>query len=1150
MKIYNILCLLLILIIGISNIAATQTVPPIPTFKAFTPDWIISGDKVYINDNNCYLSATPHTITSSGWVEFELMSKQYDGNIDACLGFTEDCNVKKPQRWAQNVPHLIVENVPAEVVGIETIYNISSYDVLGLWDEVPYLGNYSNTHLIRLYHDDPQWHSPLIVAYTSYEQLDSTTAKFTFYYDGYVRQESYEYYPDWQSVELEFNKILTSVRGFDQWYYVQAATITANQTYKFRIWVDIPFRGLNTVSGKYAWGIKPSGESISYANDQGHLYLLDPWYSLSWDYRIKLTFDNTASSGDLDDFIPLVSVNSTTLDFDHCQNDGDDIRFTDSDGETLLDFYTVTWDNTTEVADFQVEVPTIDAGSSTDHIYMYYGNDGAANGENAGGFPSNLVLNSPLYADDASGSSWSSPDSYGHSHSLSGNPTHSSSGRYFDGNDGVSAGNNAALQVEDYMTLIMWVKPGDRGSSPNAHTFISKGTYGTSGDWTTWVDRGAGYWGLSSDGAQDYPIDAISMNESTWYNLVFRFNTTTCYYERDGGDEGNDTINAIPQNTTDNVRIGYEYGTRYYKGYVSHIMMFDETLGSDNTTQYYLAYKHKYGVGANDNFITFGSEEYKYDPPTVVTNSATNVENTTATLNGEVTDNGSDIITHYGFVWDLSDKGDPGDVDPSTPAGSWSNGWKSSKGDYGENPFSHNITSLLPGTTYHYRAAANNSAGWSYGNSTSFLTKPAAPTSVNATDGTSTSNVTIEWAKSTGATGYYVFRDSVQISGLLGDVAEYTDTGADAPTITAGNCSASDGTSELHTTISVTGESGNNGTTHTYKVRASNASGNSSDSDTDTGYRGIATLVYQAYRSAGDADHTFSVLAGATTDPYNDTTGAVDPSGYYYYYTINMTGAVSVNTSHDRGYRSAPSVLNPPTSFNATLAGSNIILEWVKGTGANTTVIIRNPDHYPTSLTDGTVSYNNTGISHIDVGYGDGTNIMYYSAWSSASGSYSSTYATASAGGDTMTSFIVLGAVGLFTILSVRRGSQLLVRLLGATSWIVWLAYFKSNPPLGLTEGSGTHNIIWLLLPLIGVLTCMLAGQSTKESRIYQNAGKGFGIEQEGYRMEFPDWVKGWFSDDESQNRTSRNKEQELADYKETLRRAYRAGEFNNRKRR
>ena len=111
--------------------------------------------------------------------------------------------------------------------------------------------------------------------------------------------------------------------------------------------------------------------------------------------------------------------------------------------------------------------------------------------------------------------------------------------------------------------------------------------------------------------------------------------------------------------------------------------------------------------------------------PTVTTSAASGIiydGQHKATMNGVVTDDGGLTIDYYGFVWDTSDKGDPGNNDPSTPPGTWSNGWKSGAGDYGENSFSYQITGLIISTTYYYRAAAHNSLGWSYGSAISFRT--------------------------------------------------------------------------------------------------------------------------------------------------------------------------------------------------------------------------------------------------------------------------------------------------------------------------------------------------------------------------------------------------------------------------------------------
>ncbi len=309
--------------------------------------------------------------------------------------------------------------------------------------------------------------------------------------------------------------------------------------------------------------------------------------------------------------------------------------------------------------------------------------------------------------------------------------------------------------------------------------------------------------------------------------------------------------------------------------------------------------------------------------PTVSTQAATSVEATTASCSGNVTAINDTSITARTIVYDTvthaSASGEP-------PAGYSDN--VNEYGTWGTGVFTLNLTGLTTGTLYYYRAGARNNLGdWGYGNELTFLTKPAAPTNVAATDGTQTTKVVVTWTKPTGATNYRVYRDGVDVSGLLGDVATYDDTGAGAPTITPGTATASDGTSTVHVVLSVAGESAANGTTHTYKVVASNATGNSADSATDTGYRGTTTLGYQWQRSAADADAGFASIVGegGTTDPYNDINAPANGDGRWYYCIITMTGATNQDTTHDRGYRAvAPTVVTGLcTGFGTTWAVVN-----------------------------------------------------------------------------------------------------------------------------------------------------------------------------------------------------------------------------------
>ncbi len=178
----------------------------------------------------------------------------------------------------------------------------------------------------------------------------------------------------------------------------------------------------------------------------------------------------------------------------------------------------------------------------------------------------------------------------------------------------------------------------------------------------------------------------------------------------------------------------------------------------------------------------------------------------------------------------------------------------------------------------------------------------SVPTNVSATDGTHTDKVVITWTKVAGATGYRVYRDSVDISGLLGDVATYDDVGAGTPSITSGTASATKGTSPTYVRLLISGEGPVNGTTHSYEVVSVTGGVDSSHSSADTGYRGIGTLAYQWQRSAADSDGAYVSIAGGTTEPYNDLGGVTTPDGRYYRCVMTAAGASNVTTPADRGY--------------------------------------------------------------------------------------------------------------------------------------------------------------------------------------------------------------------------------------------------------
>jgi len=160
--------------------------------------------------------------------------------------------------------------------------------------------------------------------------------------------------------------------------------------------------------------------------------------------------------------------------------------------------------------------------------------------------------------------------------------------------------------------------------------------------------------------------------------------------------------------------------------------------------------------------------DYTVSAPTVTTSAASDVEETTATLNGDVTAINDTSITDRGFVWDTATHADPGNVAPASSG--YASNWTEA-GTFGTGVFSHGITSLTEGELYYVRAAAKNDDGvWGYGSEVTFLTKPDEPNTFVATAGDE--QVSLTWNKGTGA-------DNTIIRGKIGGYPANYDTDVD-----------------------------------------------------------------------------------------------------------------------------------------------------------------------------------------------------------------------------------------------------------------------------------------------------------------------------------------------------------------------------------
>lgn len=187
-----------------------------------------------------------------------------------------------------------------------------------------------------------------------------------------------------------------------------------------------------------------------------------------------------------------------------------------------------------------------------------------------------------------------------------------------------------------------------------------------------------------------------------------------------------------------------------------------------HTTYYVRAYATNSKGTAYGEEVSFNTSA---NPPTVSTGGVTHITSSTATGNGNVTDDGGSNVSERGICWSTSHN--------PTISGSHANSGT------GTGEFTVNITNLTPNTTYYVRAYAINSQGTAYGEEVNFKTSQTSTYTVGvsanpANGGTVTGGGTYEQGQpctvlATAATGY-IFQKWTENGTQVSTNANYTFT--------------------------------------------------------------------------------------------------------------------------------------------------------------------------------------------------------------------------------------------------------------------------------------------------------------------------------------------------------------------------------------
>lgn len=240
---------------------------------------VIQDEKVYINDSTAYISATPHTLKSSGWVTFEVQPKTYSGNLNGIWGF--NVSQARPTKAEYYSPHNTTNSLTCDdnLPDVWYNYTLNPKHAWCWWNMTTHNCSLDNLTCVSIITPILRWEHDFYKA-----DLPSDTV----YYNTTE---------EWRDITERFGSVNTEFDEKNRWYYITDVPVIMGTKYTLRAWIDIPICLTEDATcpshSKYDFAVYPSsyGSNIISAHSNGYLYYLDPWWNASWAYyaRVNVT---------------------------------------------------------------------------------------------------------------------------------------------------------------------------------------------------------------------------------------------------------------------------------------------------------------------------------------------------------------------------------------------------------------------------------------------------------------------------------------------------------------------------------------------------------------------------------------------------------------------------------------------------------------------------------------------------------------------------------------------------------------------------------------------------------------------------------------------------------------------------------------------
>jgi hypothetical protein len=327
-----------------------------------------------------------------------------------------------------------------------------------------------------------------------------------------------------------------------------------------------------------------------------------------WWYYKKIVFNNALVSENLVNFPVLINLTRAGSElWSHVGSSYNDLRFLDSDGTTDLHFEVEYWNYASQEALVWVKVPTIDANSATDFIYLYYGNPSP---------PPSAYLNSPQTWDSnyvlvvhLSETSGTRHDSTANNNDGTpyGSLAKAASGKIdgaddFNGvDDALNVTHSSSLNYGDVVTIEAWFRPNSVSTNVGG---IDKG----SGAIYLLGNNTAGQYGkirLGRSSSGTIIASATALSDNCWTYVVGMKNGNDARIYLNGTlDAQTNTPPYNGVNNTNNLIIGQRPSnpTEYINSVVDEIRISNVARSAGWTKAQYLS--------MTDGYVTFEAEVF------------------------------------------------------------------------------------------------------------------------------------------------------------------------------------------------------------------------------------------------------------------------------------------------------------------------------------------------------------------------------------------------------------------------------------------------------------------------------------------------------------------------------------------------------------